>query len=165
MSLVQPVTWLKSVVEFLLRHSTIQSNIINGFLTLILAKWHMSSIKVRSLICIFITDKAWMTNYTPKERTDVITYPCHKLSYSLFAKGCLGVLIQFNAAPSWGNGSIKTNTKYFHFTHWGRDEMNNISQTTFSNVFSSIKMFEFRWKFHWSLFPRVQLTIFQHWFR
>ena len=50
-------------------------------------------------------------------------------------------------------------------THWGRDEMNNISQTTFSNVFSSMKMFEFRLKFHWSLFPRVQLTIFQHWFR
>ena len=50
-------------------------------------------------------------------------------------------------------------------THWGRDEMNNISQTTFSNVFSSMKMFEFRLKFHWSLFPRVQLTIFQHCFR
>ena len=28
-----------------------------------------------------------------------------------------------------------------------------------------MKMFEFRSKFHWSLFPRVQLTIFQHWFR
>ena len=26
-------------------------------------------------------------------------------------------------------------------------------------------MFEFRLKFHWSLFPRVQLTIFHHWFR
>ena len=51
------------------------------------------------------------------------------------------------------------------WTHWGRDEMNNISQMTFSNVFSSMKMFEFRLKFHWSLFPRVQLTMFQHWFR
>ena len=43
-------------------------------------------------------------------------------------------------------------------THWGRDEMYNISQTTFSNVFSSMKMFEFQLKFHWSLFLRVQLT-------
>ena len=43
--------------------------------------------------------------------------------------------------------------------------MNNISQTTFSKVFSSMEMFEFRLKFHWSLFPRVELTIFQHWFR
>ena len=49
-------------------------------------------------------------------------------------------------------------------THWGRDEMNNISQTTFSNAFSSMKIFEFRSKFHWSLFPRVQSTIFHDWF-
>ena len=40
-----------------------------------------------------------------------------------------------------------------------------ISQTTLSNPFSSMKMFEFRLKFHWSWFPRVQLTIFHHWFR
>ena len=44
-------------------------------------------------------------------------------------------------------------------------QMDAISQTTFSNAFSSMKMFEFRLKLHWSLFPRVQLTIFQHWFR
>ena len=58
-------------------------------------------------------------------------------------------------------------TLFIHcaLTHWGRDELNNISQTTFSNVFSSMKMIEFRLKFHWSLFPMVQLTIFQHWFR
>ena len=40
-----------------------------------------------------------------------------------------------------------------------------IYQTAFSNAFSSIKMYEFRLRFHWSLFPNVQLTIFQHWFR
>ena len=34
-----------------------------------------------------------------------------------------------------------------------------------TNGFSSTKMFEFQLEFHWSLFPRVQLTIFQHWFR
>ena len=28
-----------------------------------------------------------------------------------------------------------------------------------------MKMHTFRLRFHWSLFPRVQLTIFQHWFR
>ena len=44
-------------------------------------------------------------------------------------------------------------------------QMDAISQTTFSNAFSWMKMFEFRLKFHWSLFPRVQLTIFQQWFR
>ena len=50
-------------------------------------------------------------------------------------------------------------------THWGRDKMAAFSQTTLSNTFSWMKILEFRLKFHWSLFPRVQLTIFQHWFR
>ena len=51
-------------------------------------------------------------------------------------------------------------------THWSRDKMATIFQTTFSNAFSWMKVFEFQFRtFHWSLFPRVQLTIFQHWFR
>ena len=50
-------------------------------------------------------------------------------------------------------------------THWGRDKMAAIFQTTFWNAFSWMKMYEFQLKFHWSLFLRVQLTIFQHWFR
>ena len=50
-------------------------------------------------------------------------------------------------------------------SHWGRDKMAAIFQKTFSNAFSWMKMFKFRLRFHWSLFPRVQLTIFQHWFR
>ena len=50
-------------------------------------------------------------------------------------------------------------------THWGRDKMDAISQTTFWSAFSWMKMFEFRLKFHGSLFLRVQMTIFQHWFR
>ena len=52
-----------------------------------------------------------------------------------------------------------------HLTHWGWDKMTAIFQTTFSNAFSWIKMYEFRLGFHWSLFLRVQLIIFQHWFR
>ena len=50
-------------------------------------------------------------------------------------------------------------------THWGRDKMDAISQMILSNAYSWMKMFQLRLKFHWSLFPRVQLTIFQHWFR
>ena len=48
-------------------------------------------------------------------------------------------------------------------THWGRHKMATISQTTLSNSFSWVKMLEFR--SHWNLFHRVQLTMFQHWFR
>ena len=53
----------------------------------------------------------------------------------------------------------------FALTHWGRDKIDAILQTTFSNAISWMKMFEFQLKFHWSLFSTVKLTIFQHWFR
>ena len=50
-------------------------------------------------------------------------------------------------------------------THSGRDKMAAISQTTHWNPFSLMKIFEFRLKFHWSLFLRFQLIILQHWSR
>ena len=37
-------------------------------------------------------------------------------------------------------------------THRGRDDMDAITQTTFSSAFFLKKMFEFRLKFHWNLF-------------
>ena len=49
--------------------------------------------------------------------------------------------------------------------HWGPDKINTISQTTFSNAFYWIKIYEFRLRFHWSLLLRFKLTIFQHWFK
>ena len=56
-------------------------------------------------------------------------------------------------------------TNHLYLTHWGRDKMAAICQTTSSSAFSWMKMYELRLKFHWILFLRVQLTIFQHWFR
>ena len=50
-------------------------------------------------------------------------------------------------------------------TLWGRDEIDAILQTTVSRTFSWMKIYRFQIKFHWGLFPRVQLPIFQHWFR
>ena len=49
-------------------------------------------------------------------------------------------------------------------THWGRDKMAAVSQTTRSNALSWMKILKFRLRFHRSLFLRVQLTIIQHWF-
>ena len=40
-----------------------------------------------------------------------------------------------------------------------------IFQTIFWYAFSWMKMYEFRYRFHWSLLLRVLLTIFQHCFR
>ena len=49
-------------------------------------------------------------------------------------------------------------------THWGQDKLAAISQTTISNVFSGIKMYEFRLIFY-CVFLRVKLIICHHWFR
>ena len=46
-----------------------------------------------------------------------------------------------------------------------RHKIDAILQTTFSNAISSMKMFEFWLISRWSLFLKVQLTIFEHWFR
>ena len=43
-------------------------------------------------------------------------------------------------------------------THWGQDEMAAIFQTTYSNACFLMKMYKFRLRFHWSLFPSVQST-------
>ena len=45
-------------------------------------------------------------------------------------------------------------------THWDRDKMAAFSETTLSNAFSSMKILDFRLKFHWRLFLRFQLTIY-----
>ena len=77
-----------------------------------------------------------------------------QLLFRLFAgiPGCCGrmpeprsVITQFNSSPL--------------------DKMDAISQTIFSNAFYWMKILEFWLKLHWSLFLRIQLTIFQHWFR
>ena len=58
-------------------------------------------------------------------------------------------------------GYYKCNTPCWQMpglTHWGRDEIDAILQTTFSNAFYWMKMYWFRLKYHWSLFPRIHLT-------
>ena len=47
-------------------------------------------------------------------------------------------------------------------THGGRDKMAANFLATISNAFSSMKIYKFQLRFHWSLFARVQLTITQH---
>ena len=50
-------------------------------------------------------------------------------------------------------------------TLWGRDKMNAISQTKFSNEFSWMKMYEFCLRCDWNVFLKCELRIFPHWFR
>ena len=58
----------------------------------------------------------------------------------------------------------RTHQSFKTLTHRGRDKMAVIFQTTFSNAFSWMKVYKFRLRFHWCLFPRAQLKIFKHWF-
>ena len=46
-----------------------------------------------------------------------------------------------------------------------RQNGRNFADDTFKRIISWMKMLEFGLNFHWSLFGRVELTIFQHWFR
>ena len=75
--------------------------------------------------------------------------------YSSSMLGFHGMLIKVRVNIDWCCFS----------SHWGRHKMAAVSQTTAWNVCSWMKMLEFRLRFHWSLFLRVQLTIIQHWFR
>ena len=68
-------------------------------------------------------------------------------------------------SPFPGRNELNQNQLVIHLTHWGRDKMAAISQTAYSGALSWMKIHEFRLKFHWSLFLRCELTIFQHWFR
>ena len=70
---------------------------------------------------------------------------------------------QMGPLRAWMNNHLTA----FHWmlTHWGRDRMATIFQTTLSNAFSCMKILELWLKFHWSLSLRVQLTIVHHWFR
>ena len=63
--------------------------------------------------------------------------------------------MQFNVCSMGGllhNNRMAIAMRRLTVTHWGRDKMDAISQTTFSSAFSWIKLFEFRLKFHWTLF-------------
>ena len=44
-------------------------------------------------------------------------------------------------------------------THWTRNKVAAIFQTTFSNAFSWMKINKLRLRFHWNLFSRVQVTM------
>ena len=128
---------------------------------------------------------AWINNYTHSFLWGVINHPCPNFRADLVK---LPLMLRHGwviTSPSFiwmypCSNILKCHlcleSSYIHpqdgkshvpweLTHWGRDKMAAISQTTLSIPFSWMKMLEFRLNFHWRLFRRVQLTIFQHWFR
>ena len=55
--------------------------------------------------------------------------------------------------------------KNLHYHIEAKTKWTTFHRRHFSNLFSSMKLFKFLLKFHWSLFLGVQFTILQHWFR
>ena len=101
----------------------------------------------------------WLGHETLVCRQDPGGCWLHELCY-------LGELIVIGLRPnSMIYCIVSPQMSILQLTHWGRDKMAATSQTTFSNAFSWVKMYEFGLKLHWSLFLGVQLTIFHHWVR
>ena len=82
--------------------------------------------------------------------------------FSLYTLWSMQHLLLNNQWRQWSSDRI---INLQALTHWGRDKMDAISQTTFSCSFSSMKIAVFWLNFHWNVFARVQLTIIQHWLR
>ena len=82
---------------------------------------------------------------------------------SLNTKVFLSIFCSVNLKWGWWDRSQEY-VQYYTLTHWGRDKMDAMSPT-FWNAFSWMTMYKFRLRFHWSLFRRVQIKIFQYWFR
>ena len=102
-------------------------------------------------------DLYWMCIGTILDNMNVYEYICmcgHDTMYWLIKNGLFGM----------NNGNLELYNRWIVivWTHWGLDKMAAISQTTVSNSFSWMKIYEFRIKCHWSLFLRVQQTLFQH---
>ena len=96
----------------------------------------------------------WMSYFLPHENSIVSRTNLQQSKMGAVVRACCHFL-----------SVVKRLHKFPMLTHWGLDNIEAVSQTTFSKAFSWMKMIEFRLRFHWSLFPRVKLTISQHWFR
>ena len=94
-------------------------------------------------------DKQHWGEYDSPHTSSVSSYPCIMDS----APVLMGKMPYLTNPPcNYDRG------EYLWLTHSGRDKMATISQTTYSNGFSWIQMFEFWLKFHWSFFPQGQFT-------
>ena len=84
-----------------------------------------------------------------------------KSSWSIISYSSHVLWFQWSFVPRGMNHSDQD----YHLAYWDRNKKAAIFQTTFSNAFSWMKIYEFRLRFHWSLFLRARLIISQHWFR
>ena len=120
-----------------------------------------------SLICAWIN--GWVNNHEAGNLrchcahydVTVMTYPCQAYGNELDVP-VQQVVLRKTILNEVQELSCQTERL---LTHWGQDKMTAIFADGFFNTFSGMKMLKFLFKFLWNIFPRVQLTISQHWFR
>ena len=119
-----------------------------------LEEWFPVIVSRSAAYTILTKHKPVFRSYLPPACTD-ISRPWCRYGYHI-NRSCTDFCVD-----GGNTGSVFT----IILTHWGRDKMAAIFQTTFWNAFSWMKMCDFLLRFHLTLFPMVKLTIFQHWFR
>ena len=102
------------------------------------AKWRPSCLGLNVLM-----SRQLISNYIHIKRRKVMNYPCPNINGG-------------NRLGDWRPISQDIPSP--------RTKWRPIWQTTFSNVFSWMKSFVLRFRFHWSLFLWAQFTIRQRWF-
>ena len=161
-----------------------QLNHIETWLCICMPQWNGSSVVQVEASCPFIakTLSLPIRTYCQLAKITEIWIKMKKFSFKeLLWKCCLQNVSHFvQMSSSWlehqeemtcvnyyehMDGLKHWSDVSFALTHWGRDKMDAISQTTFSCAFSSMKTAVFWLNFHWNMFARVQLTIIQHWLR
>ena len=96
-------------------------------------------------------------------------WKCVRKDKNIFANqqwhGARNYILSSRTKRRWSSMAHTLTQGVMTLTHLPLDKMSAISQTIFSDVLLSMKSFVFWLKFLWSLFLRVQLTIFHHEFR
>ena len=123
-------------------------------------QWHISRVNIKHLG--LYAHQAYVPCNDFHMPSHYLYWPCEADVYCWENKHVSGWKI---TCPVWHITTQHLHASRHASTHWGQNKMAAIFQTTFSNAFSWMKMYEFRLRFHWRLFLRVQLTIFLHWFR
>ena len=126
-------------------------------------KWH----NISSLFSVSAPEKqclrgkrCWgsLSNKDPNSQRPSVVWSFSPRHYWVW---CFAILVDLQysgrlATPH--RGWWATFHTYLWWTHWGRDKVADVFQTTFSNADSWMKTSEFRSAFHWSSFLKVQMT-------
>ena len=150
-------TFLKVEFCFTILHLThnIQSEVIE--------RWAKESLSVRiPELTMCHVNTLWIHNHGGFGMTTLVTDAQDTIVHLRLDLEIGGFPAQKNGnrwPPHMWTNINKVEASKHVLAHWGRGKMAAIFQTTSSNEFSWMKMCEYRLKFHWNLFLRVQLTI------